>query len=187
MKLTANNIKISYSENNQQEVTLSLISKADLSDLKTIITNGKRLTVEISQERKKRSLDANSYAWLLIGKIADALRTNKEDLYIEMLKRYGQREKQLISVIAEGADIIYRATQNHCCEVGESELNGKTFKHLAILIGSSQYDTRQMAILIDGIVPEAKELGIETMTPAELAELKSRWGYKGEKDKNGTV
>jgi hypothetical protein len=188
VKFLANNIEISYNESGQQKITLSLTAKHDISDLKALCANEKLLAVDISQQRKKRSLDANSYFWQLLTQIADVLRTNKEELYIEMLKRYGQREKQLISVVSEGAEIIYRATQNHCCEVGESELNGKTFKHLAILIGSSQYDTKQMSILIDGIVSEAKELDIETMTPAQLQELKSSWkGVENEKDKNRTV
>jgi hypothetical protein len=65
---------------------------------------------------------------------------------------------------------------NTCTEVGQSELNGKIFVHLAILIGSSQYDSKQMATLIDGIVSECKELGIETMTPQELEGLKQTWG-----------
>lgn len=177
MKLLSNNISTSYSESGQQLITLALTSKADISDLKAVIANKKLLAIECKEYRKKRSLDANSYAWLLIGKIADVLRTSKEEIYIKMLTRYGQREKQLISIIAEeeALKMIYRATNNHCCEVGESELNGKTFKHLAILIGSSQYDSKQMGILIDGIISEAKELGIETMTPSEIAELKSRW------------
>ena len=94
-----------------------------------------------------------------------------------MLKRYGQREKQLISIIdnEEAIAMIYRATNNHCTVVGEGTVNGKQFKHLAILIGSSQYDTRSMSILIDGIVQDAKELGIETMTPNQLADLKNSW------------
>lgn len=181
MKAQADNIEISYNESGKQKLTLTLTSKQDMSDLKALCANKKLLAIEIKECRQKRSLDANSYAWVLITKIADVLRTNKEELYIEMLKRYGQREKQLISVIAEGAEIIYRATNNHCCEVGESELNGKTFKHLAILIGSSRYDTRQMSILIDGIVSEAKELDIETMTPAQLQELKSSWNNETRK------
>jgi hypothetical protein len=178
MKLLSNNISTTFSESGQQLITLALTSKADISDLKAVIANKKLIAIECKEYRKKRSLDANSYAWLLIGKIADALRTSKEDIYIKMLTRYGQREKQLISIIAEeeALKMIYRAVDNHCCEVGESELNGKTFKHLAILIGSSQYDSRQMAILIDGIVSEAKDLNIETMTPNQLAELKSSWG-----------
>jgi hypothetical protein len=178
MKAQANNIRLSFTEKGQMEITLALTTKQDISDLKQVIENKKLLSVEVKEHREKRSPDANSYAWVLITKIADALRTSKEELYIEMLKRYGQREPKLISVVADAIDILYRATNNHCCEVGESELKGKMFKHLAILIGSSQYDTRQMAILIDGIVSEAKELGIETMTPAELEALKSNWKAK---------
>jgi hypothetical protein len=190
MKATANHISTSYSESGQQLITLALTTKTDIADLKAIVANGKLLTVEISQQKKKRSLDANSYFWQLLTQIADVLRTSKEDLYIEMLKRYGQREKQLISIIdnEEAIAMIYRATNNHCTVVGEGTVNGKQFKHLAILIGSSQYDTKQMSILIDGIVSEAKELDIETMTPNQLAELKSSWGKeKNEKDKNRTV
>jgi hypothetical protein len=175
VKFTADSIEVSYAETGKQKLTFTLTSKADISDLKAVIANKKLLAIECKEYRKKRSLDANSYFWQLLTQIADVLRTSKEELYIEMLKRYGQREPQLLSVIAEGVPMIYRATNNHCCEVGESELKGKTFKHLAILIGSSQYDTKAMSILIDGIVQDAKEQGIETMTPNEIAELKSRW------------
>jgi len=177
VKALADNIEVSYTETGKQKLTFTLTQKQPIDDLKAIIANKKLLAIECKEYRKKRSLDANSYAWLLIGKIADVLRTSKEEIYIKMLTRYGQREKQLISIIAEeeALKMIYRAVDNHCCEVGESELNGKTFKHLAILIGSSQYDGRQMAILIDGIISEAKELDIEVMTPNQLAELKSSW------------
>jgi hypothetical protein len=178
VKCLANNIRVSFNESGQQEITLTLTAKTDISDLKAVCANKKLLAIEISQQKKKRSLDANSYAWLLIGKIADIQRTSKEEVYIEMLKSYGQREKQLVSIIdnEEAIAMIYRATNNHCCVVGEGEVNGKAFKHLAILIGSSQYDTKQMGILIDGIVSDCKEEGIETMAPDQLAELKSRWG-----------
>lgn len=177
MKLTANHISTSYTESGQQLITLALTAKTDIADLKAVIADKKLLTVEISKQKKKRSLDANSYAWVLITKIADTLRTSKEELYIEMLKRYGQREKQLISIIdnEEAIAMIYRATNNHCTVVGEGTVNGKQFKHLAILIGSSQYDTKQMSILIEGIVSEAKEMGIETLPPDEIKALKESW------------
>jgi hypothetical protein len=174
--MLCNNISKTYTDKQQPQITLTLTTDIDISDLKAICDDKKLLEVDIYKQAKKRSLTANSYAWVLITKVANVLRTNKEDLYIEMLKRYGQREPQLLSVIEDGVDMIYRATNNHCCIVGESELNGKTFKHLAILIGSSQYDTKCMAILIDGIVSECKELKIETLTPAELEALKSSWG-----------
>ena len=50
----------------------------------------KPYTAQIKEYRKKRSLDANAYCWKLIGDIADALRTSKEEVYRLMLKRYGQ-------------------------------------------------------------------------------------------------
>ena len=53
---------------------------------------------EIKEHKEKRSLTANAYAWSLIGKIADALRTSKEETYLTMLKRYGQSE--MVSVLS---------------------------------------------------------------------------------------
>ena len=177
MKALSSNIEISYTESGKQKLTFTLLQKQDVSDLKAICDNKKLIAIECKEHRKKRSLDANSYAWVLITKIADIQRTSKDEVYIEMLKRYGQREKQLISIIdnEEAIAMIYRATNNHCTVVGEGVVNGKQFKHLAILIGSSQYDTRQMAILIDGIVSECKEMGIETLPPDEIKALKESW------------
>ncbi|HHV41627.1 MAG TPA: hypothetical protein GXX72_02105 [Clostridiaceae bacterium] len=181
MKSLITNIRLQFNELHQPELVLVLSlspqqAQEGVGKLKEILSKGKCLQAEIKQHRKRRSLDANSYAWVLMSKIADALNTSKDEIYIEMLKRYGQREPQLLSVIAEGVPAIMRATNNHCTEVGQSELNGKIFVHLAILIGSSQYDSKQMATLIDGIVSECKELGIETMTPQELEGLKQTWG-----------
>ena len=175
--MLASNLELSYSFDGKCKVTVTLTGKPpqDLQDLRGIV---EPLEVSIKKYRKKRSLDANSYFWLLVGKIADIMKTNKDDLYIEMLKRYGQREAQLISVVANAVGIIYRATNNHCTEIGESKLNGKTFKHLAILIGSSEYDTKDMSTLVDGVVSESKELGIETMTPVELKRMMDMYSKK---------
>ena len=50
------------------------------------------------------------------------------------------------------------------------------FKHYKVYKGSSEFDTREMSIFIDGIVYEAEELGIQTMTPNEIARIKAAWG-----------
>ena len=177
MKALVNDMRVAINLDGYPEITFILKShpQAEIDDLRAVLDNDKDLIVEVKQYRKKRSLDANSYAWVLISKIADVLRSSKEEVYIKMLERYGQREEKLLSVVVEAVDMIYRATNNHCTEVGESELNGKLFKHMAILRGSSTYNGKEMSILIDGIVSEAKDLGIETMTPNELALLKEKW------------
>lgn len=126
----------------------------------------------LKEHREKRSLDANAYAWLLIGKIADTLRASKDEIYLQMLKIYGQ--SVVVSVLEIATD-QFKKSVKYCEDFGEAELNGKKFKHIKVFIGSSEYDTNQFAIFLDGIISEAKELGIDTMTPDEIAKLKASW------------
>lgn len=130
-----------------------------------------KIAVKIDKYREKRSLNANAYAWLLIGKLADALRAGKDEIYLLMLKRYGQS-----AMVSIQSHIPFASFVKYCDEVGESTLNGKQFKHYKVYKGSSEFDTREMAIFIDGIVSEAQERGIQTLTPAQIAEMKSLWG-----------
>ena len=125
---------------------------------------------EIKEHRAKRSLDANSYLWVLIGRIADVLRANKDEIYLEMLKRYGQR--QMVSV---RSDVDVRGYFKYFEEVATSTLNGKEFTHYYVFRGSSDYDTREMSVLIDGVISECKDLDIETLPPTEVARLKGLW------------
>ena len=141
-------------------------NKDDIQKLK----NENKLNVEIKKYRKKRSLNSNNYAWELITQIANVIKSSKEEVYLLMLKRYGQ--SQMISVLEE---IDVSKFLKYYEEAGESILNGKKFKHYKVYTGSSEMDTKEMSILIDGIVSEAKELGIETLTPKELSILKDEW------------
>ena len=125
---------------------------------------------DIKEHKEKRSLNANNYAWKLITEIANVLRKSKEEVYLEMLKSYGQCE--MISIVSS---IDVKGYFKYYEEAGRSFLNGKEFTHYKIYKGSSEFNTKEMSILIDGIVQEAKQLGIETMTPTQIAELKSLW------------
>jgi len=151
-------------------LTLVINEKNDAGKCFDELHGIEKIAVKIDKYRVKRSLNANAYAWLLIGKIADIHRASKEEIYLYMLKHYGQSE--IISVLSH---IPLAGLVKYYEEVGESNLNGKDFKHYKIFKGSSEFDTREMSIFIDGIVTEAQELGIQTKTPAELAELKSLW------------
>lgn len=135
-----------------------------------LFSQDKEKIFEITEVRRKRSLNANAYAWVLIGKIADVLKTDKNEVYKLMLDRYGQGE--VVSVVSS---VDVNGFFKYFKEVGKSTLNGKDFTHYRVFKGSSEYDTHEMAILIDGIVYEAKLLEIETLTPQELAALKEEW------------
>lgn len=155
---------------NKPRITFEVNERKDFELIVDELKDKDKLSIEVKQYREKRSLNANNYAWAIITQIADVMRASKEEIYLEMLRRYGQSE--LISVVAH---IPIHEYIKYCEEAGESSLNGKLFKHYKVYKGSSEFDTREMSIFIDGIVSEAKELGIQTETPDQIAEMKARW------------
>ena len=156
---------------NKPTITFQINEKHDFEMIVDDLKDCEKLSIEVKQYREKRSLNANAYAWLLIGKIADVLRAGKDEIYFRMLKRYGQSE--LISVLSH---IPIEHYVKYYEAAGESELKGKMFTHYRVYKGSSEFDSREMSIFIDGVVSEAKELGIQTETPEQLAKIKFLWG-----------
>ena len=127
-------------------------------------------TFEVKLYRKKRSNNANGYAWHLLNEMSNVLRASKENIYVQMLKRYGQSE--MVSVLS---DIDVSGYFKYYEPIANTTLQGKEFTHYRVYKGSSEYDTREMSIFIDGIVSEAKELNIETMPEGEIERLKELW------------
>lgn len=114
--------------------------------------------VSIKNLSKKRSKNANDYFWELVGQIADKLRATKEEIYFELLKKYGQ----FITVtVKEGVD-LEQAGFKYYEKMQDGLKNGTKFVAYRVFIGSSQYDTQQMSVLIDGTIQDAQELGIQT-------------------------
>ncbi len=141
-----------------------------LSSLIQSLDDKKQYIIEIKQYQHKRSLDANAYFWTLCNELGNVLRMDKDDVYLNMLKAYGQSE-----IISVCSDIDVKGYFKYYDEFGKGYVNDKEFTHYKVYKGSSEYDTREMSILIDGIVQECKQQGIETMTPDELAALKAGW------------
>lgn len=126
--------------------------------------------IEIKKHRNRRSLNANSYCWVLITKIANTMKLSKEEVYFQMLKDYGQSMK-IPTVVNKQLDGYFKYYEY----IGKGKLNNSTVDWYIVYKGSSEYDTKEMSILIDGIVHEAKTLDIETLTPNELMALKEDW------------
>ena len=146
-----------------------MVGKAD-EVIKWLLNQDREKLFEIKPYRQKRSLNANAYAWVLINEMANRLRTSKDEVYQEMLKRYGQ--SKVISVLSE-TDISRFVKYYE--EIGKGHVEGKEFTHYRCFIGSSEYDSREMAILIDGIVSEAQELGIDTLPTTAVERMKALW------------
>lgn len=132
-----------------------------------------KLSIEIKQHKNHRSTDANAYAWVLMSKLAALYQTSKEEIYETMLKRYGCLDltDDRPIVITLRADIDIGLLPGHWQHIRQTD----GFDSYIKIKGSSQYDTKQMATFIDGIVSECKECGIETLPPDELERIKSKW------------
>ena len=138
--------------------------------IRWLLDQDREKTFEIKQHREKRSLNANSYAWALIGKIANETNLTKDAVYLHILRIYGQSE-----VVSVRSEINVEGYFKYYEPFGHSMLNGKDFTHYKVYKGSSEYDTKEMAVLIDGIVGEAEEIGVETLPPHEIERLKEMW------------
>jgi len=156
------------------EITLTTDDRRiDISRLREATAKGKQLSVEIKQHRKRRSLNANAYLWVLLGKMAEVLRTDKDELYLMMLERYGVYNTHIIvKPHVEQVKAQWRTVR----ELGEVTVNGQKGIQLQCYFGSSTYDTKQMSVLIDGVVSECQELGIDTLPPDEIQMMKNQWG-----------
>ena len=138
-----------------------------------LLEQAKDKQFELKEYKEKRSLNANNYYWQLVTELGNVLGMDKEWLHFLLLQKYGQSE--MISVVA---DVDMKNYLKYYTEAGESNLNGKTFKHYKVYKGSSEMDKKEMSILINGLVEECHIQGIETKTPAEINSLLERWDNK---------
>ncbi len=122
---------------------------------------------EVKEHKQKRSKSQNAYMWEIITQIADIQRLSKEEVYLQILKDYGQSEIiSMLSIINPKGYLKYFE------EIGKGQVNGKEFTHYKVYKGSSEYDSKEMSILIDGVIQEATQLHIPTLTPKQVAEMR---------------
>lgn len=131
---------------------------------------------DIAKAKKKRSLDSNAYCWVLIDKIAAAVRADKITVYREAIRNIAGNT-EFVCVKDKAVDKLRTGWEHNgygwLTDTMPSKIQGCT--NVILTYGSSTYDQAQMSQLIDIVVEEAKSLGIETLTPAELERMKSEW------------
>lgn len=137
------------------------------------LQNGKEYDCEIGLHKEKRSKNANAYSWVLQDKISKILNRRIDDIHREMVLQYGVMETY--SILKEASESALRLFDYYEI-LGESEVKGKVFIHVRAGIGTHNYNTLEMSKFLDGVIQEAHDLGIETKTPNEIAELKALWG-----------
>ena len=131
------------------------------------------LTVTVKEYRQKRSLSQNAYLWVLLDKLAQKLNQSKEEVYKTFIRDYGVFEilpiknEAVDSFKAKWAKGLGWFTE----DLGESKLNGYT--KLIAYYGSSTYNTKEMTRLIDAVVTDCKEFGIDTWAMSDIMLLQN--------------
>jgi len=164
---------LTYSRNNSQILEVE-ITNDDIGYLFDEY-NGKEIEISISLPKTRRSMDANAYAWVLLGRLALRLRQPKDQIYRELIKRIGGNYEVLemkSEAVQKFIELWSIKGIGWVCEVLD-QAGDRT--EVAAYYGSSVYDTRQMSALIDEIVMECRDNGIETITPREKDELMAAW------------
>lgn len=137
--------------------------------------------LEVKEHRKKRSLDANAYAWVLINKLADVMRIPPDEVYRQAIQNIAGNSE--VIPIREDAVAQFKNawTKNGigwiCRDMGRSKIPG--YQNLMVYYGSSVYNTKQMSDLIESLVQDCKALDIETLPPHKLDYLMQEWAGKG--------
>lgn len=134
------------------------------------------LKLTLVKYRQKRSLDANAYYWVLVTQIAEALKIGKVEAHNQLVADYGQldmQDGQVVSVMLREDIDWKKLPQLHLRPTSKTVTNSKgtVFRCYFVCRGSHTYDSKEMAVLINGTIAEAKELGIETLTPMEVQRM----------------
>lgn len=134
----------------------------------------------LSPAKKRRSLDANAYCWVLTDKIAAATGITKSEVYRAAIREIGGNS-DAVRARADAADALCAAWEGRGLgwqtDVLPSTVPG--FVNIILYYGSSTYDTGQMSRLIDNLVQDAQALGIETLSPEKLAGMMEAWDGRG--------
>lgn len=151
-----------------------------LAKLIETLDESKEYTIEVKEKKKKRSLNSNSYAWVLLGKLAEKLRIPKTDIYRNYVKEIGGNTKDIVCVQDKALDKLRSAWESNglgwVTDTLPSKIDGCT--NVILYYGSSTYDVEQMSRLIQLIVQDCKQFGIPTYDQEELDRLVQEWGIK---------
>lgn len=155
-----------------ENITLDYLSRRTIVsfavDAKPAEIEGYRdmqLDVSFDKHREKRSQDANRMYWACVGELAKVLRTSKDELHLIMLRRYGESDYLLIKKEAlKGLKEHWRDVEI----VGTGELNGETMVQVLCYYPSHTYNSKEFSILLDGVVSEMKEVGLQPPPSEEM-------------------
>ena len=168
------------------QMTLLFAPKEDTKQMYEELKDCEELSLEIKKYRERRSLNANSYFHVLVGKIAKKQHVSNQFIKNKLISEYGQlyiEDGQIVHMIVRDDIDVTEWEEIHLSSTTAAKTldDGKLYRVYRVMRGTHTYDSEEMAHLIDGTIYEAKEAGLtdrEIATPDELAQLKERYGIE---------
>lgn len=180
MRINGGAERIKYS-NGKLIIDVSAVED-DIKKIMAYIAKGKKVSIDIKRER--RSNDANDYCWVLCQKLAEKLSDDGVTYTSEQIYRHAIRQTGEPTYLPIRDDAVNAWLRNWrskgvgwiADKLGPSKLNGYT--KIVTYQGSSTYDSKEMSRLIDFLVEECQEQGIETRPRAYVNALLDEWSGK---------
>ena len=161
-----------------RKAKISLLLDTNSLDIIEELKNENKLDIDIKKHRKKRSLNANAYFWKLLTEYSEEKGIDTIDEYKERVKRLGIF--RVSRVETKDVETYKKSWENWgtawFCEIYDTEYLGNIeFKILHLYYGSSSFNSKQMSRLINDLVEDCKEVGIETKPENEIKSLLEAW------------
>lgn len=146
--------------------------------------------VKIVKHREKRSLNANNYCWKLCTEIGNVINKSKNQVYYEMLCDYGvfktdENGELIVGIFPKNMDVV-KVCDGYWQYAELINYKGLVAKKYYLIKGSSEYNKDEMRLFLNGIVQEAKNLGIKTKEDIEIERMIKDWENKYEENKKST-
>lgn len=137
---------------------------------------------DLTDHKEKRRLNQNSYYWKLLGLVAQKIHMGRTELHNRMLREYGliwfDEDGQMTIKYkpdTEDAERMMMGMEKlHWAATSKTrtDKNGEIWRRWVLLLPSHLMTVKEFSALTDGMVQEAQQLGIETLTPRELEEIR---------------
>ncbi len=160
-------------ETGKYQVVISINeSMSVINELVALLKNRTKARASIEEWKDDRSGNANRLLWHCIGAIAKSLRTDKWEVYLLMLKRYG---KYTYVCVKPHMVEPMKKQWRECEVIGEVDINGQKAVQMLCYFGSSTYDTKEFSVLLDGVISEMKEMGLEVPLSQDMQRALDQW------------
>lgn len=181
MKWTTNNIGLLRSP-----LGVMVVIPAPHDNELSKLDKDKEYVIEIKKKSKSRSMNANAYCWVLCQKIAEVMSNHsymsKEDVYRKAINDCSHFT--YVPVREDAVERYITIWQAHGIgwiaeDAGECK-SIKGYHNIMCYHGSSIYTVSEMQRLIDCLVDECHQLGIQLEDSDYIQSLVKEWGNEQE-------